>query len=327
MTLLLSHITRLSRTALVAVSALIAVDTSVAMSAGMTRQAAEKIAKLCTNQTSSLEQSEEIPAHLLTAISLTETGKWQKGSREILAWPWTVTAHGRGQHFETKEEAQMEVEILMTTGVRNIDVGCMQINLKYHDEAFESLSEALDPKANTAYAAKFLKKLYAQKKDWMQAVGAYHSSTPDKNLKYRTKLTRLWNKTRGDTGTQLASGQTLTASVTQKNVKTAAAKDIDHERIRALNKMFKTRRDSDPVANTEKDRFMKAAMQRHEELNAWREAQVKGIDTRHWATMRRAQRNLREQQALDTRDKPSFDERRQQQLGAWREFNLWVPTK
>ena len=307
--------------------ALLTATPSAAIPVALSPQATVSIAKLCTEQTSRLEQSEQIPSNLLTAISLTETGRWQKGSREILAWPWTVTAHGRGQHFDTKQEALLEVEILMTQGVRNIDVGCMQINLKYHDDAFTSIAEAMDPKANTAYAAKFLKKLYEQKKDWMKAAGAYHSATPDKNLKYRTKLVRLWRKTQGQDPSKFANTQQLSTSATASDEKTAAARDIDHQRIRELNKIFKTRRDSDPVASGEKSRFMQAAMQRHDELNAWREAQVKGLDTRHWATMRRAERRMRDQQDLNARGKPSFDERRKQQLGAWRDSSVWIPPK
>lgn len=298
-----------------------------------TGQNLEKTAQLCTQQTARLERTEKIPAHMLTAISLTETGRWQKGKREILAWPWTVTAHGRGQHFDSKAEALMEVEILMTQGVRNIDVGCMQVNLKYHEQAFASLSDALDPKTNTTYAAQFLKKLYDQKGDWMDAVGAYHSATPDKNLKYRQRMVRLWNKTRGErfapeTEQEPETGVlTATATATSKAPTTShAARDIDHARIRALNESFRARRNADPIASAEQDRFLKQAMQRHEELNAWREAQVQGIDSRHWATMRRAERALREQKELEARDKPSFDERRKQQLGAWRESALWIPT-
>lgn len=327
MTYLLPPVCRFASPLIIGICGLLATHTAPVAAVGLSVQAAEKTAQLCTDQTARLEKTEKIPTHLLTAISLTETGRWQKGAREILAWPWTVTAHGRGEHFDTKEEALMEVEILRTQGVRNIDVGCMQINLKYHDDAFASLSAALDPKTNTKYAATFLKKLYERKKDWMKAVGAYHSSTPDKNLKYRTKLTRLWKKTRGGKPTEIADTRTLSASTTNRTVKAAAAQDIDHERIRALNEVFRARRNSDPVASSTQDRFMKTAMQRHEELNAWREAQVKGLDTRHWATMRRAQRQLRDRQDLASRDKPSFNERRKQQLGAWRESNLWMPPK
>jgi len=76
---------------------------------------------------------------------VTETGRWDGASQENSAWPWTITADGQGRFFDTKEEALLEAEILITEGVRNIDVGCMQVNLHYHPSAFETLSQAFDP--------------------------------------------------------------------------------------------------------------------------------------------------------------------------------------
>ncbi|HCF18886.1 MAG TPA: hypothetical protein DEV96_12760, partial [Rhodospirillum rubrum] len=55
------------------------------------------------------------------------------------------------------------------------DVGCMQVNLRYHGGAFDSLEEAIDPAANVAYAASFLRRLFDDTNDWAEAVTAYHS--------------------------------------------------------------------------------------------------------------------------------------------------------
>ena len=38
-------------------------------------------------------------------------------------------------------------------GARSIDVGCMQVNLLHHADAFASLEQAFDPVANARYAA------------------------------------------------------------------------------------------------------------------------------------------------------------------------------
>ncbi len=261
-------------------------------------QRVEKTSQLCTNETRHLEQREGIPAHLLTAISLAETGRWQKGARENLAWPWTVTAHGRGQHFETKEEALLEVEILMTEGVRNIDVGCMQINLKYHEDAFETLSEALDPKANTEYASRFLKRLYEVEETWMGAVGAYHSSTPERNLKYRAKLARIW----GEAGGSLDHIETETASLDEAtevleesvNLSAAANEEDVHRQIQDLNlTLYGDRSVGTETSSAPGGRFLSAAMQRHDQINSWRQRQLKNLDAQHMAAMQLAEQRLR----------------------------------
>jgi soluble lytic murein transglycosylase-like protein len=55
--------------------------------------------------------------------------------------------------------------------VRNIDVGCMQVNLGYHGKAFADLEAAFDPATNVAYAARFLSELFSKRRSWALAVG------------------------------------------------------------------------------------------------------------------------------------------------------------
>ncbi|MDA9735086.1 transglycosylase SLT domain-containing protein, partial [SAR116 cluster bacterium] len=52
----------------------------------------------------------------------------------------------------------------------NMDVGCMQISLKWHSDKFSTLEEAFDPVININYAADFLKKLFSIHKDWNLAI-------------------------------------------------------------------------------------------------------------------------------------------------------------
>ena len=49
---------------------------------------------LCQAQTRGFEIALGIPQHLLTAISLAESGKWDSTSKALFAWPWTVMAKG-----------------------------------------------------------------------------------------------------------------------------------------------------------------------------------------------------------------------------------------
>ena len=60
-------------------------------------------------------------------------------------------------------------------GAVSFDVGCFQINYKWHHEAFTSIDQMFEPLANALYAAGFLKSLYAEKGSWGAAAGAYHS--------------------------------------------------------------------------------------------------------------------------------------------------------
>ena len=76
--------------------------------------------------------------------------------------------------------------------IKNIDVGCMQISLKYHGQNFENFNQILDPKNNIEYAAKYLKSLHSKHKTWNEAISRYHSSIPKRKKKYLKKVQTYW---------------------------------------------------------------------------------------------------------------------------------------
>ena len=78
-------------------------------------------------------------------------------------------------------------------GVRSIDVGCMQVNLMHHPNAFASLDAAFDPTANALYAARFLNTLYGTSGSWVQATAAYHSQTPAIGADYQQRVMARWD--------------------------------------------------------------------------------------------------------------------------------------
>jgi Transglycosylase SLT domain len=152
--------------------------------------------RLCATYAASAERNHRMPRGLLRAIAKVETGRYRAAEGEVLAWPWTVMAEGRGRYLPSKQAAIAEVEALRARGVRNIDVGCMQINLFYHPDAFDSLEAAFDPAANTQAAARILVDLKDTWGSWTRAVGNYHSNTPTLSGPYRVKVYRTLFKDR-----------------------------------------------------------------------------------------------------------------------------------
>ncbi len=150
--------------------------------------------KLCHQAIRNQERSYTIPPELLTSIAVAESGRWHPKLKRVVPWPWTVMAEGKGRYFQTKEEALRDVEQLRKKGVRNIDIGCMQVNLHYHGRHFASIEEAFEPAINAGYAAKFLRNLRDSHQSWSKAVGYYHSGTPSKNYPYRRKVMKIWKK-------------------------------------------------------------------------------------------------------------------------------------
>ncbi len=162
--------------------------------AGDYKRNALDAADLCAAAIDIAERDYGMPNKMLRAISLGESGRWMEEEGRSVSWPWTVTNGGGGQYFPTKQAAIAHVRLLQARGERNIDVGCMQINLRAHPDAFESLTEAFDPETNVAYSADFLDRLRTREGSWEKAVGYYHSATPELNKRYRDKISGLQAK-------------------------------------------------------------------------------------------------------------------------------------
>lgn len=156
--------------------------------------------KACNYHIERIERTQGIPQRLLAAIAKVESGRPLPGTKAKVAWPWTINAEGKGQFFPTKEAAIKEVRRLQAKGVKSIDVGCMQVNLNYHGEAFNNLEEAFDPRANVEYAAQFLKDLKDAHTSWNKAVAHYHSATPEFHNPYRQRVYNAWIKERQQIG-------------------------------------------------------------------------------------------------------------------------------
>ena len=129
---------------------------------------------------------------MLLAIGRVEAGRADPLTGAVAPWPWTINAEGQGRFFETKAEAVAAVADLQARGVQVIDVGCLQVNLFHHPEAFASLEAAFDPLTNARYAGLFLKRLQAGGRDWDQAAANYHSSTAERAEAYRLKVLAAW---------------------------------------------------------------------------------------------------------------------------------------
>lgn len=127
-----------------------------------------------------------VPPQLMLAIARVETGR--KIGDDIAPWPWTVNQAGIGHWFETPADAVDFVQQAIDAGQTNLDIGCFQLNLRWHAEGFSNLQTMFAPDANANYAAQFLDRLYAQKGNWVDAAAAYHSATPEHAQAYVEKV-------------------------------------------------------------------------------------------------------------------------------------------
>ena len=142
---------------------------------------------LCAAAISAAERDAGMPAGLLGAIAKVETGR-RAPDGSVQPWPWSYNAAGDGRYAASNAEALQEVRAIQARGVRSIDIGCMQVNLLHHPDAFPSLEAGFDPTTNVAYAVRHLRSLQARTGDWHQAVALYHSATPERGLIYQQRV-------------------------------------------------------------------------------------------------------------------------------------------
>jgi len=133
-----------------------------------------------------------VPYDVLIAVSVVETG------RDNRPWPWTVNIGGDGHWLNTTTEAEAVVQTALDAGLTNIDLGCFQLNYRWHAQAFASISDMLDPFRNAAYAAAYLSAQYDETGDWAAAAAAYHSATPEHAERYRALFEETWTALAGD---------------------------------------------------------------------------------------------------------------------------------
>ena len=148
----------------------------------------------CYKIATKVEKEFKIPNKLLSSISITETGVTKNGIYQ--PWPWSLNVKGESMFFDSSKEMMIFLNKAISNKQSNIDIGCMQINYKYHRKMFKNLKNMINPEENIYYAGKFLKELFLKHKSWKKAIARYHSSNPTRMKVYLEKVLRHWEKNR-----------------------------------------------------------------------------------------------------------------------------------
>ena len=114
-------------------------------------------------------------------IAVQESGmNWADGSYR--PWPWTLNVNEKkagvktgSRRYANRQSAENALQELIVNGIRNVDVGIMQINLYWHGDKVKNQLDLLDPAVNLAVAAKYLKQI--NQKDVAKLVASYHAPT------------------------------------------------------------------------------------------------------------------------------------------------------
>ncbi len=175
--------------------------------------------ELCEAAAAQAARESGVPVDVLQAIALTETGRNEGG--RLRPWPWAANTEGRGHWFASREEVARYARETLARGQSSIDLGCFQINWRWHGENFAAPESLLDPLTAARYAAAYLSDLRVEFGSWEGAAGAYHSRTPHLAHRYRSRFRQMLARLAPSSRLALAAAQTPRPAHTSRPVQTS----------------------------------------------------------------------------------------------------------
>lgn len=144
-------------------------------------------ANSCLRSALNAAQRVGVPQDVMIGITRVETGR----GKDFQPWPWAIGVRGEGHFFSTKSDMDEFVKSLIQRGERNFDVGCFQINFRWHIGSYEAYLHISDPKRNGLYAARYLSEVREHGAPWSAAVGAYHSKNQSAAQRYLARFAQV----------------------------------------------------------------------------------------------------------------------------------------
>ena len=127
-----------------------------------------------------------LPPGLLTAIGSVESGSWGPSVNGNDGTP--------GRRFATTDDAVRYTASLLGSGSTMVDVGCFQVDLRYHPDAFQHWQDGFDGTLNAEAAAGILTELHLRSGSWDRAVALYHSADQERGQAYLQTVLDTWRR-------------------------------------------------------------------------------------------------------------------------------------
>ncbi|MEQ8832190.1 MAG: transglycosylase SLT domain-containing protein [Alphaproteobacteria bacterium] len=136
-----------------------------------------------------------IPNRLLLAMAFVESGRrWPDGG--FHPWPWTLNIAGRGRYYDSRRQALADLHRHAADNPL-IDVGVMQVNIRWHLDHFGTYDRMIAPRDNIVYAGWYLADLAHRKGNWTRAVASYHANKASARQNYLCLVMDRWSELAG----------------------------------------------------------------------------------------------------------------------------------
>ena len=146
-------------------------------------------ADMCDQSIEQIASSSVVPRDVIFKIARLESGRLIHGRH--VSWPWSLNNGGKGYFLKDRATALSTLAQLKAQGKTNVDVGCMQLNIRWHADFFHSPEHMINPLDNVRYAARYLEQLYKETGSWEKAVKFYHSRNAEFNAVYYAKYKKM----------------------------------------------------------------------------------------------------------------------------------------
>ena len=135
-----------------------------------------------------------IDPYLLYSVALAESAYSPTNNGWVAPYRYTLRTFDRPYYTNSKEEAEKLLTELLKTH-KSIDVGLMQINVKWHAHRIYKPTDLLDARVNLSVGADILKeRLSANKNNLFEALGQYHSFDPNRGYRYASLVINIYNQ-------------------------------------------------------------------------------------------------------------------------------------
>ena len=122
--------------------------------------------------------------YVLYAVALVESAKVSK--RVAKPWPWALNRQGHPFIPPSVAEAKAILGGSLAKGVRSIDVGLMQVNVRWQGHRVRQPEDLLDPETNLKVGADVLADAIGSAPgDLILGIGRYHAGFRDEARAYR----------------------------------------------------------------------------------------------------------------------------------------------
>lgn len=151
-----------------------------------------RASETCLDHLIQAENQYKIPRGLMVAIALIESG------RNGVPQPHALSHNGHTTYAGSSRVAAKMLRDRKGHLHSDMYVGCMQLSLYHHGKHFQPVEKIVDPAANVMYAARYIKRLRAERGGWSEALVAYAGATGERSHEYVCKVWRNLNEL--DTG-------------------------------------------------------------------------------------------------------------------------------